>query len=268
MNFFQSIFARRSQSKARIDKLAVMPSAIYAVGDVHGCLESYLSLEAKILTHAQSFSGDKLILLMGDVIDRGPKSAQMLSYLCEMPPAGIERRMLLGNHEHMFMKFLKSPKSMRQWLSFGGAETLSSYGIRPDPKNGFELPDQIMLEILKAYIPDEHIKLLKESPHGILVSNLFFSHAGFDPERPLFNQNSRDLLFGRPSRVDAYKDLPRLIHGHVPDEEVYISKNRIGTDLGCYGTGKLAAVCLQPDGDLTSIKVENGSTLDTGKNSR
>ena len=268
MKIFRFLFPGRLQAGVRVEKLAKMPSAIYAVGDVHGCLESYVSLEEKILAHAHSFSGDKLALLMGDVIDRGPKSAQMLSHLCEKPPLGIERRMLLGNHEHMFLQFLESPKSMRQWLSFGGSETLSSYGIRPDPVKGFDLSDRIMHETLRAYIPEAHIELLKESPHGILVENLFFSHAGFNPQRPLSNQTIRDLLFGKPSRVDAYNDLPRLVHGHVPGKEIYISDKRIGTDLGCYATGKLAAVCLQANGEVTTFSVENSSPLDTRKNSR
>jgi|GEM_PF-6837616 5''-nucleotidase/2'',3''-cyclic phosphodiesterase and related esterases len=99
--------------------LSTAPAVTYAVGDIHGQLELYKALEARILEDARSYDGPVLIVLLGDLIDRGPKSAQLIDYLLEPPLQGVTRLCLRGNHEDMFLQVLRHPSIARDWISWG-----------------------------------------------------------------------------------------------------------------------------------------------------
>src|SRR5688500_2364982 len=103
---------------------------VYAIGDVHGCLDQFLQLESLIVEDARRYEGKvKTIILLGDFIDRGPHSAQVVSYLLTPPPNGFARMALAGNHEAAMLAFLEHPIAMRNWLLIGGLETLASYNV-------------------------------------------------------------------------------------------------------------------------------------------
>src|SRR6478609_8623701 len=101
---------------------------IYAIGDVHGCLVALRQLEAKITADAMSHLHRPLVVMLGDVVDRGPASAQVIDHLLTTTP-DFDRICLAGNHEVAMAEFLDAPHPRHDWLEFGGLETLLSYGI-------------------------------------------------------------------------------------------------------------------------------------------
>lgn len=229
--------------------LNAAPVATYAVGDVHGCADAYKALEAQILADIATQGGPCLIVLLGDIVDRGAKSAAMIDHLLAPTPAGVQRLVLLGNHEDMFLDFIDAPDGKAAWLGHGGRETLLSYGMSPDRVGNFDMPTERLAMIIGAHVPDHHLAFLRQLPLCLRIGGWFLSHAGFDPDLPLEAQPSEALIWGRPDRIDAAPagQLPdglRAIHGHVPGETPVVTARRIGIDTGaCFG-GTLTAVRL------------------------
>src|SRR6218665_1094709 len=96
------------------------PDHVYAVGDVHGCDDLLESLEAKIRDDARARVGSKCLVMLGDYVDRGPKSASVLDRLTGRAPEGFRRVCLAGNHEEVMLDFLENPSVDHRWLDFGG----------------------------------------------------------------------------------------------------------------------------------------------------
>jgi serine/threonine protein phosphatase 1 len=224
-----------------------MPAAVYAVGDLHGRLDLYLKLENLIVEDARLASDPKLVVLLGDVIDRGPQSAALVDHLIAPPPDGLQRLVLRGNHEDMFLKFCNDPARHRNWIDYGGSATLSSYGAKASNDRGFDLPAKRMLQIIAAYIPPSHLEFLRSLPISLTTGRYFLCHASIDPRRPLAEQSQHDLLFGDPARIDSH-DLPfTVVHGHVAVPEPIITTARIAIDTRAWHSGILTAVRLTHD---------------------
>lgn len=238
--------------------LTQTPAAIYAVGDVHGCYDLYRSLEALIVADGEKIKGKKLIVLLGDMIDRGPDSASLIDHLVAAPPRGFERIALLGNHEDMMRAFLRRPDRSSRWLrAFGGRETLLSYGMAPDPEKDFELPARRLRHLVDAHIPAEHLAYLNDLPVALFVGDFLFTHAGYDTSKPIEQQNTDDLIWGKPHKADYDDEEYTVIHGHIPEKEVTILPKRIGVDTGAYFSGCLSAVRLMPGKDIEVISTRS-----------
>lgn len=234
----------------RILSLKQMPAAVYAIGDAHGCNALYRKLEHDIVNDAEAsgITGPKLIVVLGDFVDRGPDSAGLLRHLLDPPPPGFQRVVLRGNHEDMMLAFLQDPAPARQWLHFGGTETLVSYGMHPDPEHGFARPVRHLKQMLDATIPAAHREFLTKLPYGLSVGGYFLCHAGIDPARSLAHQRPEDLLWGGGDKIDAAAGtFPVIVHGHVITEDVLLTSKRINVDTGAYESGKLSAVRLVED---------------------
>lgn len=231
--------------------LPALPARTWAIGDVHGCLHLYRALEDRIVADARA-EGDSapgLIVVLGDIVDRGPHSAQLVEHLMGSPPAPFTRVVLKGNHEDMMVRFAQDPGGARNWLNFGGAETLQSYGLEPEPGAGFDLRAGKLRQMVTRNIPDEHLDFLRDLPLCLTAGGYLFSHAGLDPARPLEAQSARDFIWGNPRDLDhTPSDRFRVVHGHVPVEEVMVTSARVAVDTGAYATGRLSAVRLTPDG--------------------
>ncbi|SIQ40293.1 serine/threonine protein phosphatase 1 [Rhizobium sp. RU20A] len=242
--FLSSLFARREPvvvpevpPRPRL-KMEDTFSAIYAVGDVHGCEEELERMEDVILADGSDLAGDKLVIFLGDYIDRGPASAGVIDRLLTPLPAGFRRLCLTGNHDQMFLDFLAAPSKDAAWLQLGGWETLASYGIYPDTAA------RGLATKLQAYIPDEHIDFLRRLPVMATVGTFCFAHAGIDPRLPLEEQDDMVLMTSRPHIFDwsLYKGTHTIVHGHTPVERIDLSGKRINVDLCAYQTGRLAGV--------------------------
>lgn len=237
---------RPSSDSPHVLRLAEPPSAIYAIGDIHGCLPLYEKLEAMLVADARQFSGSKLIVCLGDVVDRGPMTAQLIDRLIGPAPEGFQRLVLRGNHEEMMTQFLRAPSKHKQWLAYGGEETLRSYGLKPQTDAGFEADGPLLHEKLNIAIPPAHRSFLAGLPCALSVGDLRFAHAGYALEKPEEHQNREQLLWGPPGQVDAYTGSHRLVHGHVIVSQIEATGTRINLDLGAYETGRLAAMRFLP----------------------
>ena len=236
--------------RARILSLPGMPAAIYAVGDVHGCLDLFRDLEEQICSDGEEFPGKKLIVLLGDIVDRGPSTAAMIDHLLVPPPDGFDRLVLRGNHEDMFTRFLRDPAGNMAWLDFGGLETLRSYGIATEQDALRRSSTDHVRALVDAHVPQTHMTFLNELAYGLWVGDVFLCHAGIDPEKPLTAQTPEDLIWGNPERIDTVPQNTLIVHGHVALDEPLLSPRRINVDTGAYATGRLTAVrlgdCDQP----------------------
>jgi serine/threonine protein phosphatase 1 len=220
------------------------PAAIYAVGDVHGCFDDLLELTGLIARDAQSFAGESWLVLLGDYVDRGLQSDQVLQWLCEPSPAGLRRIALKGNHEEMMADFIKDPRHGRGWLRYGGLETLRSYGITD---RQLESSPEKQSRLIGAHVPPEHITLVERLPLSLSVPGVSFVHAYAVPGIPPSEQDPKLLLWGTSARHDGDSSTI-LVHGHVPALEVVNEPRRICLDTGAFATGRLSAVRLLPDG--------------------
>lgn len=221
------------------------PNYTYAVGDIHGRFDLYQKLENHIVAEHAEDSSPVLLVLLGDLIDRGPHSAELIEHLCAAPPKGLVRVALMGNHEDMFNNFFNGTEGGTDWLSWGGEETLASYGIYQDRA----LPMEEALRRIRlsgsVNIPKAHRKFLETLPISLTLPDWFFCHASVDPAMALDAQPKSELLWGNPSRLQG-KTLEKIIvHGHVIVDAPVLKDCEINLDTGAYKTGCLSAVRLR-----------------------
>lgn len=253
IHWLRSIFVKQARAYPRVRQRITMASeeyaAIYAIGDVHGCVNELLSLEKKIIADGLRIDGPKLIVMLGDYIDRGPSSAAVIEHLLTPLPQDYSRVCLAGNHDQMFLDFLQKPSARSPWLTLGGDETLASYGVYLDDVREHPLASQ-----LRALVPQEHVDFLRLLPVMLRIDRYCFVHAGVDPSAPIDEQTDEVLTTSRPHEFDwtSYNGRLTVVHGHTPVPEVTVIGPRINLDIKVYESGRLAALRIQ-DGKLTVI---------------
>lgn len=217
------------------------PDHIYAVGDVHGCDDLLGKLEDLIFEDCRRREGTKWLIMLGDYVDRGPKSASVIDRLIAEPRADIKRFCLAGNHEDVMLDFLRNPSRDHQWLDFGGRETLYSYGLHKLPASRPALKN-----LLQSRIPDEHVAFLESLPSMLSIPGFCFVHAGLRDGVPLAEQSDADLLWLRPSASGKAVATNGIvtIHGHTPVARVEVGQGRVNVDTGAFMSGILSAVRL------------------------
>lgn len=220
---------------------------IYAIGDVHGCLDLLLNAEQKIAADMERNKTPGLIVMLGDYIDRGPNSSAVLEHLCQAPMEGTRRILLRGNHEAAFLQFVEAPLQNLQWLEFGGRQTLLSYGIDVKHYLTREARKQRRLETtLNTFIPEAHLALIRSMPIYLRFGKYLFVHAGVRPSIPLESQLDEDLLWIREPFLSSGPDLPYfVIHGHSPVPEPQVGASRICIDTGAVASGRLTVLKIQ-----------------------
>ncbi len=229
------------KSLRRMLHLPTMPVAIYAVGDIHGRFDLYQRLEQQIIEDAATIDGPKLLILLGDIVDRSAGVSGLIDHLLAPDPAGIQRVTLCGNHDDMMCRFLDDPAGHRAWLDCGGAETLASYGLHLGEAR---TSTKTLKHQLTTSIPLDHRDFLMGLPLSLTVGDYVFAHASFDLDKPDARQDAQTLMWGNPALADRAKSKRILIHGHVIEDEPSIRPNRISIDTGAYKTGILTAVRL------------------------
>ena len=222
---------------------------LYLVGDVHGCLQLYKKLEDAILADARGHAGEPHVVLLGDIIDRGPASAGLLDFLLT-PRPHLRPLAVMGNHEAMMLAFLDQPHRHARWLYHGGFETLRSYGLALTSDDLAGLSPRRVRQMLAAYVPENHVNWLRSLPDGYRVAcgdrDWIIAHAGYDANRTDDDQTSAILHWGQ---VRPDETAPTgLIHGHTVVPEPEVSPRRINLDTGAYLTGTLTACRLLANG--------------------
>ena len=233
--------------KGRSPPSAPPETRIYAIGDIHGRADLLRTLNGLIRDDAASRRAPRsVVVYLGDYVDRGPHSREVIDLLLAAPPAGFEHIHLRGNHEDFMLRFLADVSVGPSWLSNGGRETLESYGV--DPPGLFAGTDalELALRALAARLPAAHVEFLRSLRLLHEEGDFCFVHAGVRPGVPLEQQREQDLLWIRDEFLSSNAEFGRIVvHGHsitpVPD----VRRNRIGIDTGAFRSERLTCLVLE-----------------------
>lgn len=222
--------------------------SVVAFGDVHGHLDLVDAILRKTQVRAQLLPERRhVIVSLGDLVDRGPDSAGVIARLMGGVP-GCEVVVLRGNHETLMLDFLAGSPAATPWLSWGGLETLQSYGVETKGLDIVGRDVEVLRARFRAKVPAGHIQFLKSRPLSTVIGDYFFVHAGARPGIPLDQQAEEDLIWIREDMHNSpYRFEKRIVHGHTPVDEPRIGPTQINIDTGaCYG-GKLTALLFEDD---------------------
>ncbi|WP_347404009.1 metallophosphoesterase family protein [Mesorhizobium sp. WSM4887] len=218
-------------------------TVVYAIGDVHGCYDELRTLEQKIELDALQFRGRKIIIMLGDYVDRGPNSRRVVEHLMAPPPEGFMRVCLAGNHEVAMLAYLDGHLSLEPWLRVGGRETLFSYGIDPDRLADLYGSSEEVDERIREAIPATHVAFMRTLPVMICSERFLFVHAGIRPGIALEAQDEADLLNIRSEFLAAAHRLDRwVVHGHTIVDVPTLDGRRLGIDTGAFQSGRLTGL--------------------------
>lgn len=219
---------------------------LYAVGDIHGRVDLLRRLHRCIDLDTMKHGNRAVEIYLGDYIDRGPQSAEVIESL--LSRARIADIICLkGNHEAIIEKALQGSISFEQWRSIGGRETLLSYGL--DPSRIRHLTHEDLGGVLHDIIPDRHKEFLRSLHLSFEFETYLFVHAGVRPYVSLAEQQPEDILWIRQEFLDFKGEFGRtVVHGHTPVTEPQFMKNRINVDTGAYATGRLTCLRISEDG--------------------
>lgn len=215
---------------------------VYAIGDIHGCMDRLAALHEMIAEDiAARPAGHTTLIHLGDYVDRGADSAQVIDWLINQPPVpSSETINLMGNHEHMMLSALAGAdkEAPGLWLTNGGADSLLSWGIsRTVPPAEWA-----------GRIPRQHLLFLRDLATSHRIGPYLFVHAGVRPGVPLAQQSRQDMLWIREPFLSSRADHGAVIvHGHTPKREPVVQPNRIAIDTGAVLGGALTCVVLERD---------------------
>lgn len=227
---------------------ATLPAGVrvYAVGDVHGRLDLLTILLDRIRADDLNRGpAETRLVMLGDVIDRGPDSAGVVERLRSGVPGLPAVEALMGNHEEVLVRLLDAPELglLVQFLRIGGYQTLESYGV---PERMLELPELYSPAELLEAVPETHCAWFRAMGDSVQVGDYLFVHAGIRPAVPLEEQQPADLRWIRAPFLKSDADHGvTVVHGHTITDAPELRPNRIGIDTGAYSTGVLTALGLE-----------------------
>ncbi|MFC2118241.1 metallophosphoesterase family protein [Bacteroidota bacterium] len=210
-----------------------MNKRLFAIGDIHGC---YKKFHALIEENIQIKNSDKIILL-GDYIDRGSQSKEVVDYIIDLQNKGFNIVPLIGNHEAMLLDAYNNNEFLSRWIQNGGSETLKSFGI--GSVKGFET---------------KYLEFFKGLNHYVAIEEFLFVHAGFnDNLNNPFEDRYHMIWVCREKYKHPFLKDKTIIHGHSPISESFCNENLqaknqvINIDTGCVyaekvNYGKLTAI--------------------------
>jgi serine/threonine protein phosphatase 1 len=233
--------------------LSAPPSGVrvYAIGDIHGCLQQLQSLRQKIDDDAEAAPEARRVLVyIGDYVDRGGDSRAVLEFLLAEAAPGLRVVHLKGNHEDYMLRFFQGDlEAGAGWIANGGDATLASYGVEVSSLSPeFSELKEIQSQFATA-APEAHITFLDSLGDRHVEGGYAFVHAGVAPGVALADQKEEDLLWIRKRFLDsrAMHDYV-IVHGHSPSRIIENKENRINVDTGAVYGGPLTAVVLAGTG--------------------
>lgn len=241
------LFRSRTQVAAPTAPAVPDGTVVWAVGDIHGRLDLLEPLVEAIVADLRASSASRrVVVFLGDYIDRGPDSRGVLQLLAGLSDVqGVEWRFLKGNHEQAMLGFLADPSAGRRWCEYGGDSALRSYGLRiPELTHRTEAWARVAAD-LRHKLTAREMEFLENLELSLTVGDYFFAHAGARPGVALDRQTSEDLMWIRNSFLDSPAAFDRVVvHGHTPTSRAYVDHRRIGIDTKAYDSGILSALRL------------------------
>lgn len=239
------IFGKPSKFAKPGETNPILPKEDVAIiGDIHGRLDLLKSLISRL----QSEVPNTELVFVGDYIDRGPSSREVLEYLQRLDSSVV---CLKGNHEAMLLDFIDNPiQHGRQWLRNGGSETLASFGITVDENSSANSIQNANGE-LKSRLSNGTETWLRALPLFWHTGNLVVTHAGPDPKKSIQDQDEESFLWGHHRFLrDARTDGIWVAHGHWIQDRPTCRNGRISVDTGAYFSGRLTAAIVTHDGSV------------------
>ena len=217
---------------------------IYAIGDVHGRRDLLDELMAQIAVDASTATDeDATLVFLGDYVDRGPRSKEVLEFVADPAPDDFERIALMGNHEEMMLRYIDGTIPALHWLANGGDATLESFGIGGRIELHDE--DELQRERLRRAVGQKMLRFVRSLAKSWSCGDYFFAHAGVKPGVPLDEQADRDLMWIREEFLHAEDDFGKVVvHGHTPFFVPQVTQTRIGIDTGAFQTDRLTCLVL------------------------
>lgn len=203
-----------------------MTDRTIAIGDIHGC---HIALE-NLLAALQIRPSDTVVVL-GDVVDRGPGTKQAIDRLIQLG-SECEVVFLMGNHEEMMLESREGSSIESTWLRYGGRETLNSYG------GGYGM------------VPDSHWTFLKNGLNYWETTTEIFVHANLKPKIPLPAQSVEWLRWTRLSGKETPRDCGRRVicgHTNLEPGTPWVREGWVCIDTWCYGDQYLTALDVTHD---------------------
>lgn len=217
---------------------------VYAIGDIHGQGDLFAALAVAIdADDVQRAPCDSTVILLGDLVDRGPDSAGVIDRAMRW---GLTRRLRLiaGNHEEMFLEALRDTAMLRHFIRIGGRETILSYGLDAEEFECATIDELQRLAV--ARVPAAHRDYLAAGEDRILIGDYLFVHAGILPGIAAEAQHQHDLRWIREPFLSSQHDHGCVVvHGHTVTGDVQFLPNRIGIDTGAFLSGRLTALGLE-----------------------
>jgi serine/threonine protein phosphatase 1 len=203
---------------------------IFAVGDIHGCYRKLVDLMDRLPLDSDT----DFLIFLGDYIDRGPQSLEVIEYLLQVGRKVRNTVFLLGNHEHALLEYSRTGNLdyLRMLRSIGVEETLGSYSNSPVRSLG-DL----------SFLPGEHIRFLESLRPYFMLDGYLFIHAGTIPGEDL-DQCPLDRLLSVRDRFlqDEGASDEITVFGHTPFVTPFVTRNKIGIDTGAAHGNLLTAV--------------------------
>ena len=203
---------------------------IFAVGDIHGCHRKLTSLIERLPLDA----GRDFLVFLGDYINRGPGSREVIEYLLEVGRKVQNSVFLLGNHEHALLEYSRTGivDHLRTLRSIGVEDTLNSYSNSPVRSLG-DL----------SFLPVEHTRFLETLRPYFRLDGYLFIHAGTIPGEDLDRCPLDRLLTVRERFLqDEGASNEITVFGHTPFETPFVTSDKIGIDTGAAYGNLLTAV--------------------------
>lgn len=240
-----SVFKKWFKSKVVPQTCRVPPGdRIYAIGDIHGRLDLFEELVFEIEADDAGRNGaNTTIILLGDLIDRGPASSGVVDAAIKL---GARRsvRTICGNHEEMLLKSVQDVKYLRAYLKHGGRETALSYLEKTCDYNSLDFDE--LFEKLRSAIPIDHLNFLRALEDKVIIGDYLFVHAGVRPGISIDDQSLADLRWIRDPFLSVDQSCGYcVVHGHTISGEPEVRSGRIGIDTGAYQSGRLTALGLE-----------------------
>ncbi|MEP6869993.1 MAG: metallophosphoesterase, partial [Novosphingobium sp.] len=168
---------------------------VYAIGDIHGRLDLLVDMaEAIEADNASRGPANSTVVMLGDLVDRGPDSAGVLT-AARIWAGQRNVRIIMGNHEEMFLEAFESPDVLRHFLRYGGKETLLSYPVSPEEYFAAELHE--VQEMMIRAVPQEDLDFIRSFEDTVIFGDYVFVHAGIAPDVALELQTTGQLRWIR-----------------------------------------------------------------------